>query len=96
MATLASISIDLSKVNKEKLYKGQYLNLTIALNDETGQYGHNVSAYEEQSKEEREAKDKKNYLGNGKVFWTDGKVTLAEKKDAAAPASSSSENDMPF
>jgi hypothetical protein len=80
MATLATLSIDLSKVNKEKLYKGQYLNLTISLNDETSQYGKNVSAYEEQSKEEREAKEKKNYVGNGKIVWTDGKVTLAEKE----------------
>jgi hypothetical protein len=80
MATLATLSIDLSKVNKEKLYKGQYLNLTISLNDETSQYGKNVSAYEEQSKEEREAKEKKNYVGNGKIVWTDGKVTLVEKE----------------
>lgn len=80
MATLATLSIDLSKVNKEKLYKGQYLNLTISLNDETSQYGKNVSAHEEQSKEEREAKEKKNYVGNGKIVWTDGKVTLAEKE----------------
>jgi hypothetical protein len=80
MATLATLSIDLSKVNKEKLYKGQYLNLTISLNDETSQYGKNVSAYEEQSKDEREAKEKKNYVGNGKIVWTDGKVTLAEKE----------------
>ena len=91
MATLASLSIDLSKVDKNKLYKGQYLNLTVALNDETGQYGHNVSAYEEQTKEERESKSKKNYLGNGKVFWTDGKVTTASKE-----AEKKEESSLPF
>ena len=91
MATLASLSIDLSKVDKNKLYKGQYLNLTVALNDETGQYGHNVSAYEEQTKEERESKSKKNYLGNGKVFWTDGKVTTASKE-----TEKKEESNLPF
>ena len=35
MSTLISLSIDVTKVTKENLGKGKYLNLTIAINDET-------------------------------------------------------------
>ena len=73
MAKLISISINVSKIDKSKLIqgkKGTYLNLTIALNDEQDQFGNDVSAWQNQSKEEREAKDPKNYLGNGRVVWS--------------------------
>ena len=59
------------------------LDVTISVNDEANQYRQNVSATIAQSKEQRDAKAPKVYLGNGGVFWTDGKVTLAPKKDAA-------------
>jgi hypothetical protein len=73
MASLLSISI--------KGKDGKYTNYTIAINDETNQYGQNCSMYKEQTKEQRDAKEKKEYIGNGKVFWTDGKITTATKKD---------------
>lgn len=74
MGLLASFSI--------KQSDGTYKNYTIAVDDKTNEYGKNVSVYEEQTKEEREAKAKKKYLGSGKVFWTSGSVVVAEKKDA--------------
>ena len=37
-----------------------------------------------QSKEEREAGAKKIYLGNGRVVYTEGAVTVAEREDAQA------------
>ena len=77
-----SLSIDVTKIDKSKLAKGKYLNLTVSVQDETNQWGQDVSAYHEQSKEEREAKEKRNYLGNGKVFWSDSNVTKAEPKQA--------------
>ncbi len=73
MAQLISASIDVSKISKDKLVqgaKGKYLNITISINDEIDQYGNQVGIYESQSQTEREAKDKKNYLGNGKIAWT--------------------------
>lgn len=73
MAQLLSISIDVTKIKKERLYRGEkgtYLKLTVSVNDEADQFGNTVSAYEEQTKEERDAKAPKNYLGNGKVFWS--------------------------
>lgn len=94
MASLLSISI--------KGKDGKYTNYTVAVNDETNQYGQNVSMYKEQTKEQREAKAKKEYIGNGKVFWTDGKITIADKKKdelAAMPSTptySENDTDLPF
>ena len=74
--------------------------LTVSTNDEVNGYGQNVSAYVSQSKEDREAKKTKFYVGNGKVFWTDGKITKAEKVEqqptATAPSYESESNELPF
>jgi len=98
MSTLINASIRVDKLPKEKFVKGKdgavYYNLTISLGDET-RFGNNVALMDSQTKEERDAKKPKNYLGNGKVVWTDGTVTLAEKEeDAKIPASV--EEDLPF
>lgn len=81
MGTLINASIDLTKVDKTKLVKGKYLNLTIAVNDNLDNYGNNVSLTIQQSKEEREIKASKTFLGNGKVVYTNGEVKVAEKQD---------------
>lgn len=93
MSTLISGSIDLSKVDKSKLKDGKYLQVQISVNDTTDNYGNNVSITVNQTKEEREAKEKKTYLGNAKVVWTDNVIKLAEKVDAQ---SAKVENDLPF
>ena len=54
--------------------KDNGINLTIAINDEAGQYNNNVSAFVAQSKEDRDAKKDKFYVGNGRTFWTDGTI----------------------
>jgi hypothetical protein len=86
MASLLSVSIDVSSLPKEKFTKAKngkvYYNFTMAINDES-KYGNNVSVFDAQTQEEREAKKPKDYLGNGKVFWTDGNVVRAEKDENA-------------
>ena len=72
MGTLANISIDLTKVDKARLVKGKYLNMTVSVNDELDKYDNNISTWMAQSKEERESKVARNFLGNGRVLWTDG------------------------
>ena len=100
MSTLINGSIRVDKLPKEKFVKGKdgavYYNFTIAVNDET-RYGNNVAFMDSQTKEEREAKMPKNYLGNGKVGWTDGTVTLAEREEekVAVPVDGQS-GDLPF
>ena len=79
MAGLVNVSLDLSKIDKTKVKDGKYLNAIVAIGDDTNQYGQNASVYISQSKEEREAKDARTYIGNGKVVWNDGNIVNAEK-----------------
>tara|TARA_R100001510_G_C7487594_1_gene96830 strand:+ start:165 stop:491 length:327 start_codon:yes stop_codon:yes gene_type:complete len=85
MASIISASIDLTKIDKAKIYegkKGKYYPITVVLNDEPGQYGDSGYIMTEQTKEERDAKTQKQYLGNVKVVWTNGQnVTTAEKQE---------------
>ena len=56
----------------------------------------------EQSKDERDSKAAKVYLGNVKVVWTNGtNVAAAPRQDAGAPvdrkmAAAAVEDDLPF
>jgi len=56
---------------------GTWKNYTGSINDTTDKFGNNVSIYESQTKEERNAKAKKKYLSNGKVIWTNGVIKVA-------------------
>lgn len=71
MSTLLNIGI--------KQQDGSYKNYTLSLNDETNGYGQNVSVWETQTKEQQAAKEQRNFVGNGKVVWTDGNVKVADK-----------------
>jgi len=79
MAVLVNVSLDLSKIDKTKVNDNKWLNVIVAISDETNQYGQNASVYHSQTKEEREAKANRTYIGNGKVVWNDGKIVSAEK-----------------
>jgi hypothetical protein len=98
MSTLINLSIDVTKVTKEALSKGKYLNLTISLNDEINQYGQNVAAWEAQSVEDRKEKVERNYVGNGKVIFTEGLVTVVPTEEKKKPAAKKKvdTNDLPF
>lgn len=80
MSAIINISIDLTKIDKTKLKDGKYLNAQISINNET-KYGNNVSMSYSQTKEQRESKEKKTYIANGKVVWTDGTILIAEKEE---------------
>ena len=100
MSALINLSIDVTKIDKAKLIKGAkgtYLNLTVAVNNELDQFGNNAAAYISQSKEEREAKVNRTYLGNGKVVFTDGTINKAEQQQAQPKQSAPQEDDsLPF
>ena len=95
MSKLLNVSIDLTKIDKSKIIEGKkggkYLNMTVWINDELDQYGNDVSVQQSQSKEEREAKSPKVYLGNGRVYRSN-KVAQAQE----APAPSIPDADLPF
>ncbi len=76
MAGIIKTSINLSAIPKDKIIvgkKGKYLPIAITVNDEPDQFGNQGPVVVDQSKEEREAKAPKTYLGNVKVVWTNGK-----------------------
>ena len=89
MAQIISCSIDVTKIDKSKLVKGKkgtYLPLSIVLNDEPDKYGNDVSVSLTQTKEERDAKTPRVYLGNGKTVW----------KGQAAAKAAPTNSDLPF
>ena len=101
MASIIKASIDLNKIPKDKIYvgkKGKYLPITITLNDENDQFGNQGPVVVEQTKEEREAKVAKTYLGNVKVVWSNGANVEPAPRDGApaAPAPTANEPDLPF
>ncbi len=102
MASIIKTSINLNNIPKDKIYsgkKGKYLPITITLNDELDQFGNQGPVVVEQTKEERDAKEAKTYLGNVKVVWTNGQnVDTAPRDMNSAPASApaAAEDDLPF
>lgn len=108
MASIISANIDLTKIEKAKIYegkKGKYYPITIVLNDELGQYGDSGYIQTEQTKEERDAKLPKSYLGNVKVVWSNGQNVepapregsqAPQQNNFAAPQQSTPEPDLPF
>lgn len=104
MASIIKASINLSEIPKDKVIigkKGKYLPITITLNDEVDQYGNQGPVCVDQSKEERDAKSNKVYLGNTKVVWTNGaNVATAPRDDqanAAPPVQKQQQvEDLPF
>lgn len=84
MSALINLSLRVDKLPKEKFVQGKdgavYYNFTIGVNDDSNQWGQNVSATDSQTKEERDAKKPKSYLANGNVVWTDGNIKVADKK----------------
>ena len=106
MASIIKTSINLDMIDKSKIYvgkKGKYLALAITLNDEVDPYGNQGPCIIDQTKEEREAKAAKIYLGNVKVIWTNGDNVAAAPRDDAqggqaqsiTPAASEPD-DLPF
>lgn len=105
MASILKTSINLNDIPKDKIIngkKGKYLPITITINDEVDQFGNQGPVMVEQTKEERDAKAAKVYLGNVKVVWTNGtNVDAVPRQDnmgqqIAKQAAVPVEDDLPF
>ncbi len=85
MASIIKASINLSNIDKSKVIegkKGKYLPIVITLNDDLDQFGNQGPIVISQTKEERESKAAKTYLGNVQVVWTNGEnVAAAPRQD---------------
>lgn len=79
MKQIINAQIDLSKIDKTKIKEvtlksgrtAKYLDISIVVTDEPDNYGNNASISIGQTKEEREAKKDRVFIGNGKITWTD-------------------------
>jgi hypothetical protein len=105
MASIINASINLNLIDKSKIIdgkKGKYLPINITINDEADQFGNQGPITIAQSKEERESKAAKTYLGNVKVVWTNGQNVAAAPRDGEpiniAPSKSfvAQPDDLPF
>ena len=102
MASIIATSINLNEIPKDKIIigkKGKYLPITITINDEVDQFGNQGPVVVQQSKEERDAKTEKIYLGNVKIVWTNGDnvdVAPRDNAPAAMPAQPQPADDLPF
>ena len=104
MASILKMSINLNEIPKHKIIdgkKGKYLPITVTINDEVDQFGNQGPVMVEQSKEERDAKVAKVYLGNVKVVWTNGdNVAVAPRADGGqsqpAQRAPAPVDDLPF
>lgn len=106
MASIIETSINLNEIPKHKIVdgkKGKYLPITITINNEPDQFGNQGPVVVKQSKEERDAKAAKVYLGNVKVVWTDGRnVDLVprdgqpQQRQQPAQSFAPQPDDLPF
>lgn len=100
MAGIIKANLNLDNIPKEKIYKGKkgnYLTVVITVNDDIDQFGNQGPVYVDQTKEERDSKTPKEYLGNVKVVWTNGDfpepVTYQGKEE---PVKEKTPDDLPF
>lgn len=98
MSTILNCKINLTKVPKERLFKGQkgvYLDFTIAERKEPDQYGqtHNIYLY-------KKGEDKI-YIGNAQIFDFDNPQGLKDDRDElnadrSGMETSNALDDLPF
>jgi hypothetical protein len=85
MSTLYTGSICVSDIDKSKLTQAKngklYLSVDIWINDQADNYGNTGSISIRQSKEEREAKTKKTYIGNFKPVEKSNNTPSAQAID---------------
>ena len=105
-----SIKIDVTKIDKSRLFKGakgNYLDLTTFIDtDNPGQYGDHGFISQSVSKEEKAAGIKTQILGNCKVFFNEGSEQahaggMQQAQQAVAPQQQPpvddwNDDDLPF
>lgn len=77
---------------------GKGIATTISVNSEPDQFGNSTSSWVSQTKEEREAKATRTYVGNGTIVFSEAKeYPVSPKKEFTQKASSNEmSQDLPF
>lgn len=100
-----NLSINVSNIDKSKMIqgkKGQYLNMTVFVDpDNADQYGNHGMITQSLPKEEREAGQKGEILGNAKVFWSGSSDnhnnnSSSQSQNKPQPSQPDGFDDIPF
>ncbi len=101
-----NVKIDVSKIDKNLLFKGAkgvYLDATVFIDPEQkSEFGDHGMITQDVSKEARERGEKGNILGNATVFWTGesqqgGGQQQQQSQPQAAPSNFDNfDDDLPF
>jgi alanyl-tRNA synthetase len=93
---LVALKIDVTKIDDARLFEGKngakYLDATVFLNEEAGQFGDHGMITQSVSKEERESGVKGSILGNAKRLGEFGN----NNGGSPAPAGVTESDDIPF
>lgn len=107
MSQILAFSMDLPKIDKSKIKEitrkdgsvGKFYDVLVTVNDEQDQFGNIASMTTGQTQEERQRKDKKVYLCNGKRIWASASVPTGANVATTTPSPlpvSNDESDLPF
>ena len=100
MGHLLNTRIGLKKIPKEAQFeekKDVYVDVTIGINKEMNNFDQNVSIWISQTAEQIKNKTPKQYIGNGKVIYTDNEPLFVKPKEAQAnEQQNQAVTDLPF
>ena len=93
------LNLCLSDIDKSKIFTAKngkkYLSVVVTERKEVDQWGNDLVVYVSQSKDERDNKSPKNYIGNGKTYGE--KPTTAHPQESPQPQPLDEETeDLPF
>ena len=93
---MINISICVSDIPKELIKKHEngksYMNITVAPKKEVDKFGNTHTVYMSQTKEQREAKNEKYYIGSGKEIIFNNNHSTAPTASVPHPA----DDNLPF
>jgi hypothetical protein len=98
MKTIVTLKIDVTKIDKARLFAGQkgtYLDAVVFLDTDADDYGQNGMITQRVSKEEREAGTRGAILGNAKIIGG-GAPAAAEAPTTAPEPQTPHLGDIPF
>ena len=97
MSKLIGLKVDVTKLDKTRFFKADsgavYADLDVWINEDADEDWKIVSVNQSQTKEEREAKAKKTFCGNGKLLygWEGG-----SSSGQASASAEIAEEEVPF
>lgn len=101
MADFITASLNLSKIPKDIIKVGKngdkYISIVIAEGKEPDAYDNTHYIYLSQTKEQRDAKEKKTYIGNGKAYQPKATTPVSVEDVAEMPTATAADvDDLPF